>query len=155
HRSLRASQTGSDLRFTSGANSTAAQPGIRFVLSLDTMVAGSRFELDQGLPLGHDTLLLHQPLAYAAALFGPHRYVQLHRLEHGNLRVRLDLVAGRNQSAQQLPGNGRSDVTLHRQDAPAVIPATAPRRQPRRKRTGTKAREGAPMSPGRVERHLS
>src|SRR5215475_12436041 len=119
HRSLRANQIGTDLRFASGANSTAAEPSTCLGFSRETMAVSSCLELDERLSLSHEALLLHQPSADAARLFGAHGYVHLHGFDDGDLGIGLDPVAGFDQSAQQLPGNGRVDVTFHRQGAPA------------------------------------
>src|SRR5262245_57227872 len=124
HRSLRASQTGTDLRFASGASSTAAEPGT--CLSFSREIMRSRLELDDRLRLVHEALLLHQAPAGADRLFRAYRYVHLLGFDDGDLGIGLDPVAGLDQSAQQLLGDGRVDVTFHRLGAPAVIPRERP-----------------------------
>src|SRR5262249_10513808 len=121
---------GTDWRLPPGANSPAAAPCMCLVFSRETMAVSSRLELDERLPLGHEAFLLHQPSADAARLFGAHGYMHLHGLDDGDLGVGLDPVAGLDQSARQLPADGRVDVTIHRPRPPwsSLVESTMPRR---------------------------
>src|SRR5262245_52508945 len=154
HRSLRANQIGTDLRFASGASSTAAEPSTCLGFSRETMAVSSCLELDERLPLGHEALLLHQPSADAARLFGAHGYVHLHGLDDGDLGVGLDPVASLDQPAQQLPGDRRVDVTFHRQRRPwsSLVESTMPRRSAQAEEARASGRpQGARRDP-QVER---
>src|SRR4029079_4405247 len=114
----------------------------------------SPLQLEQGLPLGDQALLRDQPLGHSARLLCAHRYVHLHRLDDSDLGVGIDTVARLHQAAQQVPGDGRRDVTCHGKAFDGTAPRTAPcpRRSSQATVVGQRKREPGQAPSGKASR---